>query len=223
MSFEYKARIKLVIDRTGSMASVIGGVKAFAASAHSAVMAGLAAQQKHVDELQVEVITFGDFGCDGHDALTSAGPFILPADEGKLQDQVARISLAGGGDIPENSLEALAFALAGDWPSDGAKRRHAVILMTDAPPHPYGTVNGPGKPGGLPASLDELLAVWRGDKQGFKLDPGAARLYLVVPPGIEAYERWADEKRVAIMPISDVLASPEAAREHIVATMVNSI
>lgn len=222
-SYEYHVDVNLVIDGTGSMGSVIDGVKNVAGGMHTAIMEGLKKEQKHVDKLRVGVTVFRDFRCDGTNALVSSGFFTLPDDEGKLKDFVSRISPMGGGDEPENSLEALAFALQGDWTNEGMKQRHVTILFTDASPHPYGAVGGPGKPAGLPATIDEVLEIWRGAKQDGKLRPGARRLYLVVPPKVDAYDRWAEEELVSIMPIRDVIASAEAARSHIVSTIVNSI
>lgn len=223
MSYEYHVDLHLVIDATGSMGPVIDGAKALAGSMHTAIVAGLKAQQKQVDKLRVSVTAFRDFACDGKSALVCSGFLNLPEQEGELRDFIARITPSGGGDTPENSLEALAFALNSDWTDQGGRQRHVAVMFTDAPPHPYGSVTGPGRPSNLPDTMDDVRALWRGEKQGSRLRPSARRLYIIVPPGIPDYECWRDEDLVALMPIERALSSADAARDHIVSTLVNSV
>ncbi|MBI2240174.1 MAG: VWA domain-containing protein [Magnetospirillum gryphiswaldense] len=222
-AYEYHVDVNILVDGTGSMGTLIEGVKRLAVGTHPAIMDALQKEQKHVDKLRVGVTVFRDFGCDGSNALVPSGFFSLPEEESKLLDFVSRITPTGGGDEPENSLEALASALQADWTNEGTKQRHVTLLFSDASPHPYGAVSGPGKPDTLPATFDEVLDIWRGGRQDVKLRSEARRLYLMVPPKVDAYDRLAEEELVAIMPIRDVLASPDVARSHIVSTIVKSV
>ncbi len=40
--------------------------------------------------------------------------------------------------ILEDGLEALGYAMKSDWNNDGMKKRHVIVLWTDANTHPIG-------------------------------------------------------------------------------------
>lgn len=214
----YAVDVKIVLDAKKSMRPIIDDVKRLAGE----IASGMEAIGKPVGILRVSVIAFRDFGIDGHDAFIDSGFFTLPYDEDEFKEFVSSIAVFGGGDQPKNSLEALAYALQGDWSGEGKLQRHVTILLTDAPPHPYGTVTGPGIPCGLPETLDEALEIWRGNRQEGPLSQRGKRLYLVIPSGNKDFSSWEDEEFVAVMPIDEVLGSPKAATEFIVSTVVHA-
>ena len=91
---------------------------------------------------------------------------------------------AGGGDIPENALEAIALALKSDWTTDGSKRRHVILVFSDAPALPLGARAGSsGYPSGMPADIAQLGAWWEATDQtlGSNYQAKAGRLVAFVP------------------------------------------
>ena len=104
---------------------------------------------------------------------------------------MASIAASGGGDGPENALEAIALALKSDWTTGGSNRRHAILVFSDAPALPLGARAGSALyPSGMPASLAELGAWWAGTDQslGGTYQPQAGRLVAFVPNA----EPWTD-------------------------------
>ncbi|MBI2240120.1 MAG: hypothetical protein HYU59_04865 [Magnetospirillum gryphiswaldense] len=222
-SCKYHVDVNIVLDATGGMNAFVAGVRGLAGGTYAAVMDGLMKRGKHIDKLRVGVTVFRDIGCDGYNALISSGFFSLPEEEDKLADFLSGIFAMGGGDEPESSLEALASAFLEDWTHEGQKQRHLILLYSDAPPHAYGYVCGPGKPASLPLTFDEVLEIWRGKRQDVKLRSNARQLFLVVPSNIGAYRGLAEEDMVVLEPIDHLMASPEAARSHIIETIVYSV
>ena len=78
----------------------------------------------------------------------------------------------GGGDIPEDGLEAIAYAIKSDWTTEGTDQRRVIVVWTDAPTHPlgYGS-DSPAYPLGMPAGLAELGQWWDQLPQFLRIDP----------------------------------------------------
>ena len=67
----------------------------------------------------------------------------------------------GGGDIPEDGLEALAYAIKSDWTTEGTDQRRVIVVWTDAGTHPLGYgASMPGYPRGMPRNMSELSDWW---------------------------------------------------------------
>jgi hypothetical protein len=180
----YNVDIIMCIDLTGSMTPYLAEVKANALKLYPDLKAQLDAKGKPVDQVRIKVIGFGDFGCDGPKALQQSEFFTLSDNSGMGREQfnafIHDLEQVGGGDIPEDSLEALAIAFNSDWVRTGDKQRHVVALWTDAPPNPLGKNAGsPNYPTGMPSSLDELIDQWN-DPQG-RLNAKSKRLLLFAP------------------------------------------
>jgi len=108
--------IAFVFDQTGSMQDEINAVK------NNALMFADILRGSFMD-YRLALVTFSDWVVSVND---------YTADVGVFKDWVSRIDAAGGGDEPENDLEALSQALA-------LKTRPGAqvvfILITDAPYH----------------------------------------------------------------------------------------
>ena len=90
----------------------------------------------------------------------------------------------GGGDDPEDGLEALAYAIRSPWSKggEGVKRRQVIVLWTDASTHELGFGSTmPNYPKGMAKDLAELTGWWRNDTQGGFVDHEAKRLLLFAP------------------------------------------
>ncbi|MCS6794434.1 MAG: vWA domain-containing protein [Raineya sp.] len=184
----YHVDIVLCIDATGSMSPIIDQVKANALKFYDDLTTLMRQKSKHIDKLRVKVIAFRDYYVDGDMAMQISPFFTLPAEKSEFQDFVNRIQADGGGDEPENGLEALALAIQSDWSREGDKRRQIIVLWTDASTHPL-ELKADSKPQNyptayMPKNFDELTDLW--DSQA--MNRAAKRLILYSP---DAYA-WTD-------------------------------
>ena len=187
---DYNVDIVMCIDATGSMGPIINTVKANALSFYKKFVEAMEIADKTVDVLRIKVIAFRDIGADAN-ALQESRFFTLPDDDAEFNAFVSGIEAKGGGDIPESALEAIALALKSDWTTGGFKRRHVILLFTDAPALELGTRAGcPGYPAGMPKDLAELGSWWEGTSQELSgtYQPTAGRLVCFAP---NAYP-WTD-------------------------------
>jgi len=186
--FTYAVDLVLVIDATGSMSSIIERVKSGALTFHEELGKIMAEKDKHVDELRVRVVVFRDFYARDEDALVASDFFALPDQQEEYARFVNGIRATGGGDEPESSLEALVTAMRSDWTTSGTKRRHVIVVWTDASGHPL-EKNAGAKPSNyppdMPADFDELTDLWEGQDA---INAVSKRLVIFAP---DAYA-WTD-------------------------------
>jgi hypothetical protein len=177
--FEYHVDLVFCIDATGSMAPVIQTVKDNALRFHGDVMKALAESDRHVDRMRVKVIGFRDVYDNEEDAFVTSDFMELPSQETEFQAFVTGLRAGGGGDEPESGLEALAMAIKSDWTREGAKRRHVIVVWTDASAHPLekSASASAGYPAGIPKSIDELTDLWEGQE----VELSSKRLILFAP------------------------------------------
>ncbi|MCR5734163.1 MAG: VWA domain-containing protein [Lachnospiraceae bacterium] len=187
---EYCVDIVMCIDGTGSMSPIIDEVKENAISFYQRFADAMEENDKEVEQLRIKVIVFRDFGADKN-AMTETEFFTLPDQTDDFRAFVNSIEADGGGDAPENALEAIALALKSDWTTAGAKRRHAILVFSDAPALPLREREAcENYPAGMPENLAELSSWWEGTTQTFsgKYQPKAGRLVAFVPNA----EPWTD-------------------------------
>lgn len=180
---DYNVDIVMCIDVTGSMAPVIDEVKKNALSLYGLFKEGMDAEGKPVDQVRVKVILFGDYGCDAEPMVESAF-FNLPDQESEFKNFVNAIEPTGGGDIPENALEAIALALKSNWTTGGSNRRHVVAMFTDAPALSLGERRDCANyPSDMPADITQLADWFMNGSQAFtgNYQPTKGRLVCFVP------------------------------------------
>ena len=185
----YNVDIVMCIDCTGSMGKLLDTVKENALKFYPDLKARCDANGKEISNLRIRVIGFRDFGFDGDKAITDTGFLSIPEDEGKFKEIVTSFEALGGGPQPESGLEALAMAINSDWTTGGNKRRHVIVVWTDAPTHELGETgkDNPKYPKEVPANFDELTNWWE-EEQGGKMNHSARRLILFAPDA----SRWSD-------------------------------
>ncbi|HYE81559.1 MAG TPA: vWA domain-containing protein [Clostridia bacterium] len=179
---KYSVDLVLCIDATGSMGNIIGRVKENAVKFHSDLYERMKKKDKEIDSLRVKVITFRDFYVDGEHSMLESRFYSLPQEEKDFADFVSKVYANGGGDEPENGLEAVAAAIKSDWTKIGEKKRQVIVVWTDASTHPL-EKDASAKPGnypaGLPKTFDELTDLWDGQSSPMSLS--AKRLILFTP------------------------------------------
>ena len=189
-SVAYCVDIAMLIDATESMGPIIDVVKAnvldFCKKFHEA----MEVNGQNVDELRVKVIPFRDYQYDGAKAMDDSGFFSLPEQNEAFESYVKGIVAEGGGDEPENALEALSLAMRSDWTTNGSRRRHVILVFTDAPAVPLKDekrVASPYYPPNMPADLKELEDMWDGRKQGDGMPEYRSARLVVFAPNVEPW------------------------------------
>lgn len=179
---DYSVDLVLCIDSTGSMRPVIEMVKRNALNLYADIQEKLRQKNKQIDKLRVRVISFKDYLTDGDKAMMVSDFFMLPQEADLLSACVNDITAEGGGDPPEDGLEALAYAMKSAWTRHGMKKRHIIVVWSDSSTHDIGF----GKestyyPKGMPADFSELSLWWDDPQMGGVMDANAKRLIIFAP------------------------------------------
>ena len=163
--FDYNVDIVMCIDATGSMDPILDEVKRTALAFDQMFREAMENTRKTIDQLRVKVIAFRDYMVDAQPMRES--PFyVLPDQREEFKHFVDSIEACGGGDEPENALEAIATALSSDWVTTGSKRRHVILLFTDASALELNQRKEcRNYPRNLPKTLPELNEWWEGCSQ----------------------------------------------------------
>lgn len=165
---DYTVDMVFCIDATGSMEDDFGGpkriinmVKENALNFYDDFSNMMQSKSKRVRQLRIRVVAFRDYIADQEKAMLVTNFFSLPQQASEFEACINSINAMGGGDIPEDGLEALAYAIRSDWTKEGAKKRQVIVVWTDAGTHPLGF----GKtsrfyPGGMPETMSQLSDWW---------------------------------------------------------------
>lgn len=188
----YNVDIVFCIDCTESMDNILNIVKSRALGFYSDIQNVMKSKGKLIDQLRVRVVAFRDYlaydeekrkKAHCNEPMLETDFFILPEEAHKLEISVKSLQPIGGGDDPEDGLEALAYAIRSNWTVSGTKNRHIIVLWTDQIPHELGFGSNSEKyPKGMAADFSELTEWW-GDKYdpGFMPKQPAKRLILFAP------------------------------------------
>lgn len=183
-STNYTVDMVLCIDATGSMENFTGGqkkiinmVKENASNLYNDLAKKMNEKRKPMAQLRVRLVIFRDFLADGPHALQATEFFVLPDQIESFEACVNSIHADGGGDIPEDGLEALAYAMQSKWTTHGVKKRQVIVVWTDAGTHElgYGKSSSYYPKTGMPANLAELDDMWD------EMDSYAKRLVIFAP------------------------------------------
>ncbi|PYC78403.1 VWA domain-containing protein [Streptomyces tateyamensis] len=183
-NLQYAVDIVLCVDATGSMNPVLDAVKNSAASFHERLTTVMEEKGKSISQLRIRTIAFRDFGDQVDDAIEATDFHQLPEQADRFQSFLRGVVATGGGDIPESGLEALALAINSPWETGLDRRRHVVVMFTDAPAHPLGGPHSKlnGYPAVVPRSQDALFEQWGYAKtQTAVMEQSAKRLVLFAP------------------------------------------
>ncbi|MDD3219249.1 MAG: VWA domain-containing protein [Lachnospiraceae bacterium] len=185
----YSVDMVFCIDTTGSMYPILGTVKKNALNFYNDVVRVMAEKNKNISQLRIKVIAFRDYIADGEEAMLVTDFFDLPSQNPDFECCVNSLTADGGGDEPEDGLEALAYAMKSKWNPDGMKKRQVIVVWTDASTHPLGYGRSEENyPKNMAANFQELTEWW-GDRQNpGVMNQSAKRLLLFAPE--ERY--WGD-------------------------------
>lgn len=217
----YNVDLVLCIDATESMDNILDIVKNNAINLYSDVLNLMEKNKKHIDTLRVRVVAFRDYLADGGEAMLTTRFFTLPEEAEAFSECVHQIEAKGGGDDPEDGLEALGFAICSDWNCTGMKKRHVIALWSDAPTHPLGYGRQRSNyPQNMARDLKELTSWW-GSAAGTSnmMDQYAKRLILFTPEvndWMVIANHWDKVYRVPTM-------AGNGSAEHSYETILNAI
>ena len=148
-------------DFAGSQMKIINMVKQNAINFYSDFNNIMDKKDRKVSQLRARIIAFRDYVADGEHAMMVTDFFQLPQQAAEFEACINRIHADGGGDIPEDGLEALAYAIKSKWTNEGAKKRQVIVVWTDADTHPMGFGSKSRfYPEGMPSDLGELSEWW---------------------------------------------------------------
>ena len=163
-------------DITGSQEKIINQVKRNAIHFYDDLKASMERKYQKLVQLRIRLILFRDYLADGIHAMEVTDFFELPQQTEQFATCVNSIRAGGGGDAPEDGLEALAYAMKSKWENRGAKRRQLIVVWTDTGTHELGYgKRSPHYPKGMPANLAELEDWWD------EMDDYAKRLIIYAP------------------------------------------
>lgn len=207
----YHVDMVFCIDSTGSMRHVLDFVKQNALNLFRDITGTMEQKHKVISRMRIRVIAFRDYVADGDQAMLASEFFVLPEQAQQFYDCVNGLTAKGGGDIPEDGLEALAYAIRSDWTREGVKKRHIIVVWSDAPTHPMGYSRiTPWYPDGMASNFEELSLWWEDEQLGGGMDENAKRLLIFAPDAPE-WNRISSEwsQVIHVQTVSEGLAELE--------------
>jgi hypothetical protein len=133
----------------------------------------------------VRIVEFRDLRHDGPNAIQGTPFFVLPDQAEEHGRAISRLTARDEpGPVPESALEALAVAIRSDWERSRDKRRHIIVVCTDAPAYPLGLHELPNPDGSSapwPTSWEELQAMWGDEIDEGEMEYAAKRLVVFAP------------------------------------------
>ena len=187
----YSVDLVLCIDGTVSMRPFINEVKNRAKKVYELLSNAMMETNRQLNDEspRVKVIVFRDYA-DTKTEPMEESRFFNVRNESELNafcQYVDNIQSAGGGDLPENALEAIFTAMKSEWtPTGGSCRRQGIIVFTDTVALEFkqpGRVDNPRYPAGMPDNIEEMAQIWKYGSQELVpyFDPECARLIVYAP------------------------------------------
>ncbi len=181
-SISYGVDVVFCIDATESMYPFLGVVKENALHFYQDFMRVMEQKKKKVEKLRVRVVAFRDYLADGREAMLVTNFFDLPAQSKELEMCIRSIEAKGGGDDPEDGLEALAYAIKSDWNNSPGRKRHVIALWSDDATHDLGFGKAARNyPRGMAENFEQLTEWWGSKYAPGIMDESAKRLILYTP------------------------------------------
>ena len=169
------------IDGTRTMEAIIDSVREWAKEFCRVTKNEIERRDANMGTFRVKLIIFRDYGYD--DAPMDISEWLeLPKDEELFSDRLNGITPSGGGDHPENGLEALWYAMKSDFVT-GRRDLQIIVLITDADALDLGErIFSPNYPADM-GSLADLVSIWMGmvEDPNLKLQQRNKRLIMIAP------------------------------------------
>lgn len=178
----YEVDLVFCIDSTMSMDPILDTVKKNALNFYQDFHNVMSEKDKKVSQLRIRVVAFRDYYYDHERAMMVTNFFKLPSMSEDFEACVKSIIPDGGGDDPEDGLEALAYAMKSDWGMGSAKKRHVIVVWSDEGTHELGFGKKVSNyPKGMPKDFNELTEWWGSKGNPGLMDENAKRLLIFAP------------------------------------------
>lgn len=178
----YAVDLVFCIDATMSMDPILDTVKVHALNFYQDFQQVMDRKKKRVQQLRVRIVAFRDYYYDREQAMLVTNFFDLPTQAEDFEACVKSIEADGGGDDPEDGLEALAYAMKSDWNTKAQKRRHVIVVWSDEGTHDLGYGKSAANyPRGMARDFNELTRWWGSRQCPGIMDEAAKRLLLFTP------------------------------------------
>lgn len=174
--------IVFCIDGTGSMAPFMKSVKERAASLGERLRRTAKAKGIEIDGVRVKFILFRDYASDNFPMQISSW-YELGIDDKFYLEFVNALRPYGGGDLPENGLEALWYAMRSDF-LQGDGNCQIILLISDADALAMEErCSHPNYPVDI-GNYSDLISLWNGALRlpDITLSQSGKRLILLAPP-----------------------------------------
>lgn len=224
LKLTYNVDMVFCIDTTGSMGSLLETVKNNALNFYDDVMKKMTDKGKIINRLRIRIISYRDYLADHDNAMLVTDFFDLPLQNTEFEKCIRGLRPMGGGDEPEDGLEALAYAIRSDWDTQGMKRRQVIVVWTDAPTHGIGYGKADANyPANMAKSFEELTQWW-GDVQNPGYMNQSGKRLLLFAPEAEYWTSIADNwNQVIHFPSKAGKGLEEIDYDLILNTIANSI
>lgn len=135
-------------------------------------------RNKYINNLRVRVVAYRDYLADDQ-PMAATKFFDFPHESKMLEAFVHFLTIEGGGDEPDDGLEAIAHAIRSDWCKTDKIKRQVIVLITECSTHylRFGE-QSPNYPQWMPRDFDELTDWW---ENGQYIDNMAKRLIMFAP------------------------------------------
>ena len=178
----YEVDLVFCIDATGSMDPILDKVKENALNFYRDFQNVMEEKKKKVNQLRIRIVAFRDYLFDKDKAMMVTNFFKLPEMTREFEACIKSIEPNGGGDAPEDGLEALAYAIKSPWSIGQGKKRHVIVLWSDEGTHDLGFGKSSANyPKGMPKDFNELTEWWGSRRKPGLMDESAKRLLIFAP------------------------------------------
>ncbi|MEU8365026.1 vWA domain-containing protein [Nonomuraea sp. NPDC048882] len=226
-NLRYAVDIVLCIDVTESMAPVLDTVKKSALTFHERLSQVMGGKGKEISRLRLKVIAFRDFGDFAEDAIEETGFLVFPEQADEFDGFVRRLRATGGGDEPESGLEALALAIDSPWERGLDRRRHVIVMFTDASAHPLRSpqaVSAHTYPQHLPQDMDGLFEQWGYSGSRTAVMENSAKRLVIFAPDVYPWSDITEEWNMTLhFPSTAGQGLEELELDEIIDTIANSL
>ena len=178
----YAVDLVFCIDATLSMDPILDKVKSNALNFYRDFQNAMDSKGKKVSQLRIRIVAFRDYYYDKNNAMMVTNFMQLPEMTEDFEACIRSIVPSGGGDDPEDGLEALAYAMKSDWYRGSVKKRHVIVIWSDDGTHELGFGKKVSNyPKGMPADFNELTEWWGSRRSPGLLGESAKRLLIFAP------------------------------------------
>lgn len=194
---DVSADVVFCIDATGSMRDFIAHTKDLATSMFPMIKHGLEINHRNLRQFRIRYVAFREFfdAAVKEPAIEQSDFFVLSDANGTFDeaqskaffDSLSKVKAVGGGDDPENALEAFVIAMRSDFIQDAGNLRHVIVIATDQEAHALSAGGREVKnssamyPENMPASIPALKTMWEFGGFGSKHKPNQSRLIIMAP------------------------------------------